>query len=361
MRIKIVGAGLIGTSLALALKAQGDSIQFQDSDQSAARLAQELIGQARALEAKPEAKNEDEFDLVIIATPVESIFPTLIAEFTMNPSSTFMDIGGLKSNLLLKVEELPELAERFVSLHPMAGREVSGAKSARSDLFEGRALLITPTSQTSDEVLAQAEKIAEVIGSKSYLISAHDHDQAIALVSHLPQAVASVLGATLEGKPSSELTFAGAGLRDTSRLAGSDPKLWRELLMENSELFLAVAKEYLENFTNLITHLEAGDGEKVEEFFARARKGREAIPGKHGGKSREYTYLPIVIDDKPGQLAKIFDECARANVNVEDLSIEHSPGQEKGLVTLALSKSDAVVLERYLQGTSWRVQAPYTH
>jgi prephenate dehydrogenase len=337
--------------MALALKQAAHSIEFSDLDSNAQRLASDLLGSGSAQEVP---------DIVLIATPINSIFETLLSEFERNPQSIFMDIGGLKSNLLLKVEEFPELSKRFISLHPMAGREVSGAISARADLFEGRALLITESSRSSSQALDLAFEISEIIGAQPYRISANDHDRVIALVSHLPQAVASALGATLAAKPASDLTFSGAGLRDTSRLAGSEPKLWRALFLENSKEFLPIAKEYLKIFSKLIESLEALSANEVEEFFESGRKGREQIPGKHGGKSREYTYLPIVIDDKPGQLAKIFDECARANVNVEDLSIEHSPGQEKGLVTLALSSNDAVILQKHLLDTSWRVQAPYT-
>ncbi len=352
MRIKVVGAGLIGTSLALALKASGHQILCFDKDPNAQSLARELVG-TRELDGSPE--------LIIVATPIPSILPTLLAEFESNPEAMFMDIGGLKSNLLHNIEEFPDISHRFISLHPMAGREISGAKSARADLFDGRAVLITPTSESADEVLTLAKQLVKEIGAQGYLLAPNEHDRVIALVSHLPQAVASVLGATLANRDPSELAFAGGGLRDTSRLASSDSKLWRELLMENSAQFISVARDYLANFNALIERVEASDGEGIEAILSQGRAGREAIPGKHGGKSREYTYLPIVIDDKPGQLAKIFEECARANVNVEDLTIEHSPGQEKGLVTLALSSSDAVNLHKHLLETSWRVQAPYTH
>jgi len=106
----------------------------------------------------------------------------------------------------------------------------------------------------------------------------------------------------------------------------------------------------------LITALQ--EGRSVAPFIERGNAGRSLIPGKHGGVAREYTLLPVVIEDKPGQLAALFNECANAKVNIEDLTIEHSPGQFTGLITLALSKADAQILSDHLIGSGWNVHAP---
>ena len=115
-------------------------------------------------------------------------------------------------------------------------------------------------------------------------------------------------------------------------------------------------KNFAEDLSEFIESI--GDETAVEKLIFDGQVGRLAIPGKHGGKVREYSYLPIVIEDKPGQLAAIFNECARANVNIEDLSIEHSPGQETGLITLALSASDSEKLSVHLSKAGWSVHAP---
>ena len=99
------------------------------------------------------------------------------------------------------------------------------------------------------------------------------------------------------------------------------------------------------------------DEKRIENFLTQGKIGRSKIPGKHGAKARNYAYLPIVIGDKPGQLAKIFDECAACNVNVEDLSIEHSPNQETGLVTLSLQPEDAITLREHMIKNGWLAQA----
>jgi prephenate dehydrogenase len=185
---------------------------------------------------------------------------------------------------------------------------------------------------------------------------AADHDQAVALVSHLPQLISSLLAKQLAGKPVSWLELSGGGLRDTTRIAASDPSLWKEIIAANSSAITPLLKSLAADLNALISNIES------ESFLAGVIKdgqaGRALIPGKHGGKAREYTHLPIVIEDKPGQLAAIFDECAKVSVNIEDLAIEHSPGQETGLITLAVSHADAMTLKAHLESEGWDVHAP---
>ncbi|NDA57515.1 MAG: prephenate dehydrogenase/arogenate dehydrogenase family protein [Actinobacteria bacterium] len=140
--VKIVGAGLIGTSIALALAHQGVSVSIDDADQKALALAKDLL----APYLKAEGEERREFDLVIIATPPASVVSALKAELATNTESIFIDVSSVKTNLIQEIETLPALAEQFVGTHPMAGREVSGTSSAQADLFNGRAWIITPTT-----------------------------------------------------------------------------------------------------------------------------------------------------------------------------------------------------------------------
>jgi prephenate dehydrogenase len=175
----------------------------------------------------------------------------------------------------------------------------------------------------------------------------------VARVSHLPQITATLLAGSLHGVAPDWLDLAGAGLRDTTRIAASDENLWKEIISSNSQEIKAL-------LTNLHNELGAmidavDDEERIAVIMRKGRDGRNLIPGKHGGKAREYTYVPIVIDDKPGQLGAIFNECAAMSVNVEDLVIEHSPGQLNALITLALSADDAVKLSTHLSSIGWNV------
>ena len=348
--IRIIGSGLIGTSIGLALAARGVQVEMLDLDQKAQKLAQDLI--ASEISGAPE--------VILFAIPASALAETFEREFALNPGSKFIDIASVKTKPQVEVSRISGGSSRFLATHPMAGREVGGAASARADLFEGRTWIYCPTfadgAQVDPDVLETGLWLINSLGATPISMSASRHDSAVALVSHLPQIVASLLAAQLKGAKSEDLDLAGAGLRDTTRIAASDPELWQEIISSNAQEILPLLINLQNDLGSLIQSLD--DPVKVGSFIAAGNEGRSKIPGKHGGKAREYTQLPVVIEDKPGQLAALFDECAKASVNVEDLTIEHSPGQFTGLITLALSASDAAILQKHLEESGWNVHAP---
>ncbi|MEY4037065.1 MAG: hypothetical protein RL201_446 [Actinomycetota bacterium] len=348
--IRIVGSGLIGTSIGLALAARGVKVEMLDRDPNAQKLAQDLM--ASQIATEPE--------LVLFAVPISALPEVAKREFALNPASKFIDIASVKTKPQLDVSAIPGAKGRFLASHPMAGREVGGAASARADLFEGRSWIYCPSFEdgavVDADVVAAGLWLIETLGAQAIPMSAGEHDAAVALVSHLPQIVASLLAAQLQKASADELELSGAGLRDTTRIAASDPALWKEIISNNAQEILPLLINLQNDLASLIATL--GEPEKVEPFIAAGNVGRALIPGKHGGKARDYSMLPVVIEDKPGQLAALFEECAKAKVNVEDLTIEHSPGQFTGLITLALSANDADVLQEHLAKSGWNVHAP---
>lgn len=343
--VRIVGSGLIGTSIGLALALKGVGVTMVDLDERAQKLAEDLV----------KSPSTASVDLVIFATPLGVLKSILSQEFEANPNSAFIDIGSVKFKVKVEVLSSGLPSNRFLPTHPMAGREVGGAESARADLFQGRPWIIDSQGVDRD-VVERATELIELLGGHLVALSSEEHDKAVALVSHLPQLVSSLLAKQLLGGDESWMELAGAGLRDTTRIAGSDPKLWREIITANSEALTPLLKSLQSDLANLISTI--GDDSAVASLIEEGQKGRGRIPGKHGGKARAYTYLPIVIEDKPGQLAALFEECAQADVNVEDLAIEHSPGQFTGLITLALSRDGAEKLAAHLKAQGWSVHTP---
>jgi prephenate dehydrogenase len=343
--VRIVGAGLIGTSIGLALKAAGASVQFVDVDANAELLANDLV----------KSGNFENPDLIIIATPPSSFKSAIEREETLNPQAILMDIGSVKIKPLLEVTTIEGLLSRFCGTHPMAGREVSGAVSARADLFLDRAWIITPTSETSVAARAMVLEVIAACGAQVVEMSAEDHDERVALISHLPQTISSLLAAQLSNSNPEALALAGGGLRDTVRIAGSDPKLWGEILAANEAALLPLLISLQSDLSALIS--AASGPAKWESLVAAGRAGKSSIPGKHGGKSREYSYLPIVIDDRPGQLGSLFNACAKADVNIEDLALEHSPGQLTAVITLAIAPEDIGRLSEFLTKDGWNVHS----
>lgn len=342
-QVRIIGAGLIGTSIALALNARGVRVELVDIDISAADLANDLA-RAEPLTAP---------ELVVLATPTAAIPLVIDGEFSLNPNSTFMDVGSVKTEPIVHIKNSALPLSRFVPTHPMAGREVGGAQSARADLFATRSWVITPTSECSQESEEIVRELISLVGATAVVLPAEEHDRAVAAISHLPQITSTLLARSLERAPTEWLDLAGAGLRDTTRIAASDPTLWSEIIYSNREQIFDLAQHMHRELGELLENLESKS--EIAAFIDKGRFERLRIPGKHGGKAREYTYVPIVIDDKPGQLAAIFNECAAIAVNVEDLNIEHSPGQQSALITLALSSHDADSLSTHLRAIGWNV------
>jgi prephenate dehydrogenase len=342
-KVRIVGSGLIGTSIALGLVQQAIAVEMIDSDPSAQGLAKDLTG--GVVVADP--------DLVIFALPTSMLSQVIKREISLNPQSTFMDVGSVKNEVVLEIKTFSGLSARFLPTHPMAGREIGGASSARGDLFQGRSWILTPEADCAPESKELVLELIKRLGATPIELSALEHDAAVAKISHLPQIAASLVAKQLIGTPAEWMELAGQGLRDTTRIAGSDEKLWKEIIYSNraeiSELLISLQND----LTQMIAALD--DPSKIEALIAAGREGKSIIPGKHGGKAREYSYLPIVIDDKPGQLGAIFNECAAMQVNVEDLNIEHSPGQLSALITLSLSAPDAEKLSAHLTSIGWNV------
>lgn len=342
---RIVGSGLIGTSIGLCLKSAGVEVEMVDIDLKSAQLAQDLV----------KSTPIEQPDLILVAVPISSNQRVVIEQLKANPDSIVCDLASVKSDLLVKVEQLSDNPENFISLHPMAGREHSGAQNARGDLFMGRAWVVITGSKSSDKARSIADALIKICEGSSYQMNGTEHDLAVAQVSHLPQILSSALAASLLEVSDAKLNISGQGIRDLTRLANSDSKLWSEILLANQPALSTVLSKIISQLQEIQTFLVKNNKEAVIDFLNKGREGKEKIPGKHGAKSRNYSYLPIVIDDKPGQLAIIFNECAKIDVNIEDLSIEHSPGQETGLITLSLSEVDNVKLSEHLEKLGFKV------
>ena len=340
---RIVGSGLIGTSIGLGLVQRGVQVHMVDSDVKAQSLANDLVGGVSI--SNP--------DLVVLAIPTSQLAAVIREESQLNPQSTFIDVGSVKNEVVLQVETISGLSRRFLPTHPMAGREIGGASSARADLFQGRSWILTPSADVDSVSRQLVLELIEHLGATPIELSALDHDRAVARISHLPQIASSLIAKQLTGTPPEWMELAGQGLRDTTRIAGSDESLWKEIIYSNRNELQQLLVNLQNDLQSMIDSLE--DPQQIARLIAQGRAGKALIPGKHGGKAREYFYLPIVIDDKPGQLGAIFNECAAMNVNVEDLNIEHSPGQLSALITLALSESDAEKLSTHLTSIGWNV------
>jgi prephenate dehydrogenase len=345
LHTQIIGTGLIGTSIALNLAEKGWPLELLDISDRKRKLANDLV---------PDAKKLDHVELVIVATPPGASLQAILEAHEMNPQALVIDVGSVKSKLQHEVEDFPELSKRFIGTHPIAGRERSGAESARSDLFNERAWIVTPSSDVNEDDVKKVFTLIEELGAHPYLMTTSAHDNLFAKISHLPQVISVALASSISDL-GEDLSLAGQGLRDMLRISASEGELWSEILLNNQEEIIEAIEDFQDILESLTDAIEDNDASKIIEIFDDVRNVSKRVSAKHGMKPRDYKYLNVVIEDKPGQLGALFNECSEISVNVEDLNIEHSPNQATGLIRLALSEKDSKALEEHLVAKGWKV------
>lgn len=348
--IKIVGTGLIGTSLGLALARHGVTAGLADQSKANLRLAIEY-GAGEEFTGEPE--------LVIVCVPPEQTAEIVLEQLELHPGAIVTDVASVKSEIAQRVAAESEHAELYVGSHPMAGREKGGPGSARADLFFARPWVITPTEHNPQVAVARIQDLALQVGALPVVMSTAEHDRAVATVSHLPQLIASALAAQLTQVEDGQLNLAGQGLRDTARIAASDPGLWVQILSQNAEAvapLLAQVRDDIAKLTDALENLsQPGSLATIHSLLERGNSGIARIPGKHGGKYVDYQQLTVVIDDSPGALAALFTFIGEIGVNLEDMKLEHSPGAPIGLVELQILPGEAEKLAGQLTENGWRL------
>ncbi len=352
MRVHIVGSGLIGTSIGMALAVAGDLVSFSDLSDSRAELA-------KGLTQNVDLATGERCDLLIAAVPSGSVPEVIIDAFRKDLASNFTDTASIKAKCVDDIESFaPDLARRYCGSHPIAGREVSGPESAQADLFNGRPWVITPTGATELAAITAVRHVLRTAGAVEIEMTPPDHDQAVALISHAPQVVASLMAGELTRHATKAAELSGQGLRDVTRIAASDSRLWREILSANRSALLPILASLQQRLGEVITGLSAPEGDAgILDFLEDGRRGRDLIPGKHGTK-RAYVILSVLIADAPGQLKSLFNDAGDANINIEDVTMEHSPGHPTGLVQISVAPEQASALEQYLRGRGWHLYAP---
>jgi prephenate dehydrogenase len=219
--------------------------------------------------------------------------------------------------------------------------------------------VISATPETNQHAVAAVEDLAIDLGAAPLKVSAHDHDRAVALVSHVPQLVSSLLAARLIEADGSDVSLAGQGLRDTTRIAASDPKLWIQILAANAAEVAPVLRAFETDLHSVVESLEnidqVGSLARVSRALEAGNVGVERIPGKHGTKQAAYAQIVVMIADKPGELGRLFNEVGEIGVNIEELKLEHSPSAPVGLVELYVLPSLEKKLIADLEDRGWKI------
>lgn len=349
-RLLVVGTGLVGTSVALAARGVGADVLLADTAEVRLRLAIQA-GAGRA------AEGSEDVDLVVVAVPPRMTGPVAARWLEAAPEATVTHVCSVQSLPQLDIEVAGADATRFVGGHPIAGRETSGPTYASADLFHERPWAVCPTAATTSAAVDQVLSLARDCGARPVVLDAATHDALLARLSHVPQLVSSALAASITGLDQSRAALAGTGLRDTTRLADSDPQLWTEIVTANAAAVAGGLRDVAEPLLALAAALEGGSDPEAAAtaLLQQGRRGRSLLPGKHGGAPVELRAVTVFIPDQPGALARLFGDIAAESVNVEDMRVEHAAGQPLGIAEIMVLPGAHDRLVEALRRRDWTV------
>lgn len=280
-RLAILGVGLIGGSLALALKQAGVVGEIVGIGRGLPNLEKALeLGVVDRITQDPLAGVADA-DVVFMATPVTSLGPMAAKILpVMKPGAILTDGGSVKGAVIKAIEPLLPAGVQFVPGHPIAGTEKSGAEAAFPTLYQGRRCILTPTPAVTREALEQVRRMWLLAGSEVVIMDVEKHDRILAAISHLPHMVAYALVNAVGSYDRFEeniLEYSAGGFRDFTRIASSDPTMWRDIAQTNREALLEMVELFEKYLAELKDDIRRGDGERLYEFFQRSKQLRDAI------------------------------------------------------------------------------------
>jgi len=352
--VVVIGTGLLGTSIGLGLRGRGVPVFLSDPSPTNQAVAVD-IGAGQPLAGLAGAAPQ----LVVVAAPPDVTADVVAAALADYPDSVVVDIASDKAEILAALRSRGADLSRYVGTHPMAGREKSGPVAARGELFTSMPWVVCPSEETSGAALQTARALATDLGAVVSQFTADEHDEAVALVSHLPQVMSSLLASRLQGTPLHALSLAGNGLRDVTRIAASDPALWVQILGGNAAKVVEILYGVREDLNRLIGTLEepTAPGARLDlaQLMSEGNAGQARIPGKHGGPPQADSWLTVLVDDTPGQIARLLTEIGEIGVNLEDLRLDHSSGQNVGMVEISVLPNKHDHLIEALNDRGWRV------
>ncbi|WP_063895239.1 prephenate dehydrogenase [Streptomyces sp. Root369] len=356
--LAVVGTGLIGTSIGLAMSRHGTTVHLLDRDPSAARTAAALGAGTIAAPAGP-------VDLAVIAVPPGAVAGVLAQQCARGLARSYTDVASVKALPAREVSGSIPDASCYVGGHPMAGRERSGPLAARADLFEGRPWALTPSPEITQTALNHALELVAHCGAVPLVMDCEGHDRAVALTSHAPHVVASLMAARLEDSPQDALRLVGQGLRDATRIAGGDAHLWADILRSNAQPVAQVLREVEKDLATLLIALEelAQDGgppgpgmRPMVDLLERGVAGLRGIRPTPARRSADRRPFRVPIDEKPGELSRLLDTVAEHGVGIDDVITRLDAEQDRMTVEFAAPSVAAQQLHRLLTERGWQVE-----
>jgi prephenate dehydrogenase len=342
--LAIVGTGLLGASVALAARRAGVArVTGWDAD---AETLQEAVG-AKALDASAGSLAEavTGVELVVVAVPVGVLVATtrdVLA--SASPETTVTDVGSTKRALAHEIEDA-----RLVPGHPLAGGATGGPARAAADLFDGATWFITPVASTEASRIELVERFVASLGARTIKLDAESHDRLLALTSHLPHALANLLMQSVARAGDEALGYAGASLREMTRVAGANPAVWADIFVENGDLIADALAAHGEALGEVERALRERDRAFFERWIAEAAQTRSRmLEYAYRTEARMLNRIRVRIPDQPGVLARITQTLGAAGINIEDFELRHVSPEYGAVLVILISGGDNAELARTL-------------
>lgn len=342
-RVAIIGVGLIGGSLGMALCARGLAGEVVGSGSSTEnlRLACELSAIHRYTDSITDSVNGA--DLIIIATPV-SVTIKVLKEIIpyLSPATVVTDVGSTKAAIVRDAAQLLPPGVSFIGGHPMAGTERAGVREADPYLFENALYILTPTPETPPVAITKVGKLVAGVGAKVIKMEPEQHDQAVAAVSHLPHIIATSLVNTVAQMPGGEsiLPLAAGGFRDTTRVASSNTTMWRDILLANREQVLNMIRRFQEELNKYENIVETGEGTEILKKLINARDVRSGLPAKTSRYLSNLYEIVVTVPDQPGAIVAFAAPLANAGINISDIEIMRVREGEGGTIRVGFATQE---------------------
>ena len=324
-RAGLVGTGLIGGSIGLALRRAGWHVTGTDAGADTAEAA-------RAMGAIDEIGVDPDAEVTFIATPVQAV--AAAARLALgNSSGVVTDVGSVKASIVRAVDDA-----RFLGGHPMAGSEQEGVAGADADLFAGAVWVLTPTTATDDATYALLRSIISELGADVVALPPEHHDALVAVVSHVPHLTAASLMRLADDRATEHralLRLAAGGFRDMTRIASGHPGIWPDICAENRDAILDVLDGLLASLQEVRGVVASGDRAALLDVLDQARAARENLPSRLGSTA-DLCEIRVPVPDRPGVLAEVTTLAGQLDVNVADLEIAHSSEGDRGVLILVV-------------------------
>jgi prephenate dehydrogenase len=342
-RAEVVGTGLIGGSLGLALRARGWHVSGWDADPARAKRAAE-VGALDAIGADPEAS------ITFIATPAGAVVDA--ARVPLEDGRVVTDVAGIKGPI---VAALPQ--PRFVGGHPMAGSEQEGIEGADGDLFVGATWVLTPTVTTDPDAYAAVSAVVTSLGATVVAVPPRRHDDLVAMVSHVPHLTAASLmnlAADTALEHGTLLRLAAGGFRDMTRVAAGHPGIWPDVCAENRDAILTVIDQVIGALGEVRAIVAERDRDRLLKLLERAREARMNLPVGSPPPS-ETVEIRIPVPDRPAVLAEITTLLGELGINIYDFEIAHSVEGDRGVLVIVVAAQAVAIVREVLGGRGYRL------